>query len=63
MTEAHNRPLTPDEALEVVSAEPSADVQAWQDAKVRAAIKAADAGKFANNKDLRRVIRKYVPDG
>ena len=57
------RPLTLDEATEPADAAPSADVKAWQDAKVRAAIKAADAGDFASDEKVRRVIRKYVPHG
>jgi len=46
-----------------VTKEPSADVKAWQDAKVRTALKAADAGEFASPEELKATVRKYVPHG
>ncbi len=63
MNDTTKRPLTIDEATKPVTTKPDADVQEWQDAKVKAAIKSADAGKFASAEDVRRVMRKYVPDG
>ena len=63
MASVSKRPLTIDEATRPVTTEPSADVRAWQDAKVRAAIKAADAGDFASEEEVRRVVQKYVPHG
>ena len=55
--------MTVDEATKPVATEPSAEVKAWQDAKVCAAIDAADAGKFATAEQLRAIIRKYVRHG
>ncbi len=63
MPDTNKRPLTIDEATKPATAKPDADVRAWQDAKVKAAIKSADAGKFASAEDVRRVMRKYVPNG
>jgi len=63
MTDTIKKPLTIDEATRSATTKPDADVKAWQDAKVKAAIKSADAGKFANTEDVRRVMRKYVPNG
>ncbi len=63
MTDKTKKPLTIDEATKPATTKPDADVQAWQDAKVKAAIKSADSGKFASAEDVRRVMRKYVPNG
>ena len=63
MNDTHHRPLTLEEATEPSVKEPAPDVRAWQDAKVRAGLKAADAGDFAHDNDIQRVIRKYIPDG
>ncbi len=57
------RPLTLDEATKPTSAEPDADLEAWQDQKTRQAIKEAEAGDFATPEEVRTVVRKYVPDG
>lgn len=62
-TRTRKRPLTPAEATEPVAAEPSADVRAWQDRKVREAIKAADSGEFATADEVKATVRKYVPHG
>ena len=56
------RPLSQDEATNPSVEEPTANVRAWQDEKVREGIKAADAGSFASAEDVRRVVRKYVGD-
>ena len=61
MASVSKQPPTIDEATKPVTTKPSADVGAWQDAKVRAAIKAADAGEFASDEEVRRVVQKYVP--
>lgn len=63
MSDTDEKPLSVDEATKPVTTEPSAEVRVWQDAKVRAAIKAADAGEFATAEELRATIRKYVPHG
>lgn len=63
MSDTTQRPLTLDEATKPTTAEPTAEVQAWQDAKVREAIKAADAGEFATAEEVKEVVRKYVPHG
>ena len=63
MINTTKRPLTIDEATKPVTTKPDADVRAWQDAKVKAAIKSADAGNFASAEEVRRVMRKYVPNG
>lgn len=57
------RRLTLEEATSPTIEEASADVKAWQDAKVRAAVKAADAGEFASPEELKATVRKYVPHG
>ena len=61
MTDAEKKPITIEDATKPVTAEPDDGVRAWQDKKVRAGINAANEGRFASNADLRRVIRKYVP--
>jgi predicted transcriptional regulator len=63
MTDAANRPLTLKEATEPVADEPTAEVRAWQDRKVRRAIKAADAGEFATPEEVKTTVRKYVLHG
>jgi predicted transcriptional regulator len=52
--------LTLAEALRPVDGEPTPDMRAWQDAKVRSAIAAADAGHFASTEQVKAVVRKYV---
>lgn len=63
MSNTIQKPLTFDEATSPSDLEPSAEVETWQDAKVRAAIKAADAGDFATHEEVMDVISKYVPHG
>ena len=63
MADALKQPPTIDEATKPVTTAPSAEVRAWQDAKVRAAIKAADAGEFASEEEVRRVVQKYALNG
>jgi len=63
MDDTTSKPLTPREATQPASEEPSAEIKAWQDAKVRAAIKAADAGDFATPEELTATIGKYLPNG
>ena len=63
MTDTAKRPLTLDEATKQVADEPAAEVRAWQDRKVRRAIKAADAGEFATPEEVKATVRKYVPYG
>ena len=63
MSDPGQRPLTLDEATTPQPESTDPDYLAWKDAKVRAAIKSADAGKFASKEDVRRVMKKYVPNG
>ena len=63
MEDTKDRPLTLQEATTPQPDSTDPDYVAWKDAKVRAAITSADAGKFASKEDVQRVMRKYVPNG
>ena len=63
MSDTDHKPQTLDEATKPQPESTDPDYLAWKDAKVRAAIKSADAGKFASKADIRRVAKKYVPNG
>ena len=63
MSDTDQKPLSPDEATKPSPESSDPDYLAWKDAKVRKAIKSADAGEFAGKADLRRVMRKFVPHG
>jgi predicted transcriptional regulator len=56
-------PLTAEEAVAPVSADAADDVRAWQIAKIKAGLKAADEGRFAAPEAVRAVIQKFIPNG
>ena len=63
MSTTDRKPMTPEAAVTPVAGAPDADLRAWQDEKVRRGLKAADEGRFATPDQLRKVVRKYVPNG
>ncbi len=63
MSDTAQRPLTLNEATKPSKAQPTAELQAWQDEQTRQAIKEADAGNFATAEELKETVRKFVPNG
>ena len=63
MSDTDQKPLTLDEATKPQPESKDPDYLAWKDAKVAVAITSADAGKFASKEGVRRVMKKYVPNG
>lgn len=57
------RPLSTREATVPAVDEPSADVKAWQKAKIEAGLKAANEGRFATADAVKEVVRKFIPNG
>lgn len=51
------------DAITPAQLEPSADVTAWQMRVLAERHKAADNGRFASQRDVKAVIRKFIPDG
>ena len=56
-------PLTAEEAVAPFPAEAGEDVRAWQIAKIKTGLKAADEGRFASPEAVRAVIQKFIPNG
>jgi predicted transcriptional regulator len=56
-------PLSADEATSPVTEDASAEVRAWQRAKIKAGLKAADEGRFASPDNVRTTIQKFIPNG
>lgn len=48
------------DATSAETTEPSEDVRRWQEAKIKAGLKDAEAGQFADPDQVRAVVRKYV---
>ena len=63
MSTTDNKPMTPDAAVSPAGETPDAELRDWQDEKVRRGLKAADEGRFATPEQLRKTVRKYVPNG
>jgi predicted transcriptional regulator len=57
------KPLSSDDAILPTSHEVTAEVRAWQAAKIKAGIKAADEGRFASPEAVKAVVRKFIPNG
>jgi predicted transcriptional regulator len=57
------KPLSSDEAILPTSHKVTTDVRAWQAAKIKTGIKAADAGRFASSESVKAVVRKFIPNG
>ncbi len=62
MSNIVKKPLTIDQATKPVAKQPTASDEAWHDQQTRKAIKEADAGDFATPEELKKIIRKYVPN-
>ena len=63
MTNIVKKRPTIDQATKPVTKQPSASDEAWHDEQTRKAIKEADAGDFATPEELKKTIRKYLPNG
>ena len=61
MKQKVKKPLSPEQAIKPLTTEQSAEDQAWQDEQTRQAIREADAGDFATDEEVKKVIRKFVP--
>ena len=57
------KPLSSDEAIFPASNEVTSEVRAWQAAKIKAGLKAADEGRFASPDAVKAVVRKFIPNG
>ena len=63
MSSFSQRPKSVEEATIPATTQASGELKAWQDAKVRQAVKEADAGDFAMAEEVKATVRKFVPNG
>jgi predicted transcriptional regulator len=57
------KPLSFDDAVFPIGNDPTDEVRAWQAAKIKAGLKAADEGRFASSEAVKAVIQKFIPNG
>lgn len=55
--------MTAAEAIASSPIEASADLRVWQEKKIRAGLRDADAGRFATPEQVRTLVQRYIPSG